>query len=86
MSKFNDNYICDDASGLIVNTNGGELTGGCQSEIYINSKIRLTSIMMSQKNRNNNWLDYNGATHDHHCPDDYWKVIRKVFYSTNVML
>ena len=52
----------------------------------INSKIRLTSIMMSQKNRNNNWLDYNGATHDHHCPDDYWKVIRKVFYSTNVML
>ena len=43
-SSLLDNYICDDASGLIVNTNGGELTGGCQSEIYINSKIRLITV------------------------------------------
>lgn len=84
-------YICsygDEIVDKLAEALGEWLVEWINLEMFkdINHKIRLTSIMMSQKSRYNNWLNYNGATHDHSCPDDYWKVIRKVFYSTNVML
>lgn len=56
-SSLVDNRICDDASGLLVNTYGGELSNICQSEIYVNSKIRLITVTEISKLLNSDISD-----------------------------
>ena len=42
LSTLEDNYICDDASGLANGSYGGSLKGGnCTSNQYVTSKVRL---------------------------------------------
>lgn len=40
-SALYDVNICDDASGLPVGSYGGSITGACQSQMFVTSKIRL---------------------------------------------
>lgn len=60
MSKFNDNYICDDASSLQVASYGGTLQkdGTCQSGIYTKTKVRL----LTEKEFNNIKRNYSNIS------------------------
>ena len=44
MSALKEVSICDDASGLQIGSYGGSISGNCQSQVFVTSKIRLISI------------------------------------------
>lgn len=41
---------------------------------------------MKNGKKYNDWYDYNTVTQNNVCDEQYWRIIRKVFYSTNVLL
>ena len=52
----------------------------------INEKIKIIINLMKNGKKYNDWYDYNTVTQNNVCDEQYWRIIRKVFYSTNVLL